>query len=201
MKNKTQKIKQLKSKQMVNKLNNQFRSISDELIKNNDQEGINILMGIIGSIDTTSENSIQMNGLLKMFGTSSEKPTKTKVVSKPSKSVKNYGFKVTNSVLKSIIDKGKKVSYNPQEHITVRELGYKSNYQLNKIGKKRLENFKKNGGMIFIQKDTKKTKGNQVKYLFSKSKGDILKVGTRKSSVSNPSVVGTGTNLITERKK
>jgi hypothetical protein len=149
-------------------IQNQIRTITQQLINNNDKEGINILMGITGSIDFTNENSTQFNGLLKMFDISNEKPIKYKVKYVPIKSENKYGFKVTNPTLESIIDTSEKVPYNPLKHLTVRELGYKSNYQLNKLGKKRLLEFQKNGGTIFVQSDSKKSRNNQVKYLFSK---------------------------------
>ena len=160
------------------KIQNQLRSISKELIDNNDVDGINILMGISGSLDYSKTTPSQVNGILKMFSISTEKPNKSNRKVEPS----NYGFKVTNPTLESILNVSEKVPYNPQEHLTVRELGYKSNYQLNKLGKKRLLEFQKNGGKIFVQSDSKNNKKNLVKYLFSKSQSEILKKGNTNSN-------------------
>jgi hypothetical protein len=163
-------------------IQNQIRSISKELINNNDSDGINILMGITGSIDLSEMTQTQFNGLLNIFNISEQNssPKKKKLI--PQSQSGNYGFKVTNPTLETILNVCEKVPHNPLEHLTIRELGYESNYQLNKLGKKRLSKFQENGGKIFIQSDSENTRKNQVKYLFSKSQSEILKKGNTNSN-------------------
>jgi hypothetical protein len=164
------------------KIQNQLRSISKELINNNDSDGINILMGITGSIDLSEMTQTQFNGLLNIFNISEKNssPKKKKLI--PQSQSGNYGFKVTNSTLESLHNVCEKVPHNPLEYLTVSELGYKSNYQLNKLGQKGLLEFQKNGGKIFVQSDSKNNRKNLVKYLFSKSQSEILKKGNTNSN-------------------
>jgi len=80
----------------------------------------------------------------------------------------NVGFeKLKNSLLKEKLQKCKKVLFNPENHIRIKDLGYKSIYYLDSLSKKKWkEYFSK--GKVYIDRDITTLRISQ-KILFDKS--------------------------------
>ena len=99
-----------------------------------------------------------------------EDENEVKPIKKPtSKSKpKNKGFeKLKGQLLREKLQRGKRVSYNPKTHIKVKDLKYKSIYDLDSLSKKKwVEYFSK--GKVYIDKDVTSSKISH-RILFDKS--------------------------------
>tara|TARA_R110002096_G_scaffold388537_1_gene582785 strand:- start:135 stop:620 length:486 start_codon:yes stop_codon:yes gene_type:complete len=89
---------------------------------------------------------------------------KTVTKRKPS----NKGFeKLKNELLRENLQKGERIQFNPELHIKVCDLKYKSIYDLDSLGKKRWEGYFSKG-KVYIDKDVTTSKISK-RILFDKS--------------------------------
>jgi len=81
---------------------------------------------------------------------------------------KNLGFeKLKNPLLKEKLESGESITFNPQSNVRVRDLSYKSIYDLDSLSKQKwTEYFSK--GNVYIDKDVTSSKISQ-RILFDKS--------------------------------
>jgi len=87
---------------------------------------------------------------------------------KPKTKPKNLGFgKLKNPLLRGKLESGESVTFNPKSHVRVRDLSYKSIYDLDSLSKQKwTEYFSK--GNVYIDKDVTSSKISQ-RILFDKS--------------------------------
>ncbi len=97
-----------------------------------------------------------------------EKEVKTPTVQKPKSKPKNKGFeKLKNQLLREKLQNGKRVKFNPKTQVRVKDLGYKSIYEIDSLSKKKWnEYFLK--GKVYLDKDVTTSRISQ-KILFDKS--------------------------------
>jgi len=107
------------------------------------------------------------NTPLEQFVTVTKEVKPTKVVKQKSNLI-NLGFeKLKNPLLRDKLQNGDRVLFNPKTHVRVKDLKYKSIYDLDSLSKKKWsEYFSK--GKVYIDKDVTSTKISQ-RILFNKS--------------------------------
>lgn len=90
------------------------------------------------------------------------------VKQKPKTEPKNEGFnKLKNPLLREKLESGESVTFNPKSHVRVRDLRYKSIYDLDSLSKKKwVEFFSK--GKVYIDQDETSSKISR-RILFDKS--------------------------------
>ena len=87
---------------------------------------------------------------------------------------KNTGFeKLKNPLLKDKLQNCKSVNYNPEKHIRIKELGYKSIHEMDKGSKKKWEQYFSKGKVNLDKGVT--TSRISPKILFDKSIGSFFK--------------------------
>ncbi len=105
---------------------------------------------------------------------------KPKKVRKPkSEPIGNDFDKLKNPLLKQNLQKSKKVEFNPETHLRIKNLGYTSIYEMDKGSMKKWEQYFKDG-KVYLDKGVNSSRISQ-RILFDKSikdyftKGDISK--------------------------
>ena len=97
-----------------------------------------------------------------------ENEVKPTTSSKSKSKLKNTGFeKLKNPLLREKLENGKKVGFNPKTHIRVKDLGYKSIYEIDKGSKKKWNDYFTKGN-VYIDKDVTSSRISQ-RILFDKS--------------------------------
>lgn len=96
------------------------------------------------------------------------KELKPRKIQKLKSKIINNGFeKLKNPLLREKLEKGDKVLFNPKTHVRVKELKYKSIYDLDSLSKKKWNDYFSKG-KVYIDKDVTSKKISQ-RILFDKS--------------------------------
>jgi hypothetical protein len=134
----------------------------------------NVLTQLTSSFDEYSKRydsyTDEIKKVISLIGLS-EQPMKTKGSKKTENQKKRFG-KLKNEILIQQIENCESVEYDSEKHITVKELGYKSIYELDKRSKELWKKYFE-VGKVYLRKG-KETKMISRIILFDKSINEYL---------------------------
>ena len=177
----------MNSKQKMKMSSNDVISTIRKMIENKDYKNLDFMLELLGFVKIQRNDDIRLTGLTNLFKLiNEEKSSDTESVIKPEKNPKSQSEQqriekfqsLKNEQLRNKLIESDYVELDSEKYVKVKDLNYRTIFEVEKISKDRWNMYFNNGGKIYIDKNVN---GNRISsiILFDKNLCHYITKGYR----------------------